>query len=54
MGNGYFCTIHYKTGVLPADNTDIGLAPSAAANGAVGDSVIATAAQLVPTGQFCQ
>jgi hypothetical protein len=54
MGNGYFCTIHYKTGVLPADSTDIGLAPSAGAYGAVGDSVIATAAQLVPTGQFCQ
>lgn len=56
VGEGYFCTVYFKTSATGGENfSDFGFSPTAV-NGAthVGDSVYATAAQLEETAGFCQ
>ncbi len=57
FGNGYLCTVYFTSSAATggAPLTAMGVGPLANGNyGSSGDSIIATAAQLVPINQFCQ
>lgn len=57
FGNGYLCTLYFRTTSMTAFTApmEIGVGPMDAGYVArVGDSVIATAAQLEPVSEFCQ
>ena len=56
VGEGFFCTVFFKTSATAGENfSDFGFSPSAK-NGVtrVGDSVFATAAQLETTTSYCK
>lgn len=58
FGNGFLCTVYFTSGTTTSSaTTDIGIAPSVSAvgaNGKLGDSVLTTAAELLPVNQICQ